>query len=95
MGGSAGAQIVLSGVAVVCCVHNREKREVIDPEHVKFLGKILGVEYDPTKHKLQVCACCENLHVRPDDTPSLCDDCQKVPTYVLHAPVPSPLEECF
>lgn len=81
---------VLSGVARVYCVHDREKRQVTDPEHVKFLGLVAGYVYDPKIHKLHLCACCENLFVALDDTPRLCDPCVGPLAHPLGGPLPGP-----
>lgn len=72
---STGLRPRLSGVAKVFCVHDREKRQVTDPEHVAFLGRVLNVAFDPRKHILQNCPCCQNLFVAADDTPTLCTVC--------------------
>ena len=89
---ATGTRIGLGGVAKVFCVHDRQKRQVTDPERVRFLGRALNVQYDPRHHKLQTCACCQNLFVTPDDTPRLCDRCSGVTAHPLAAPLPEPLE---
>ncbi len=83
---------VLSGAVAVYCVHDRQKRQVTDPEHVRFLGRAVGQEYDPRRHKLQTCACCQNLFVTRDDTPTLCTVCMGHTAHKLEAPVPDPIE---
>lgn len=66
-----------TGKAVVCCVHDRQKRVVVDPDQILYLGNILGVVYNPKHHKLVVCGCCQNLYVSPTDVPGLCPICVK------------------
>lgn len=85
-----GIAIGISGVAKVYCVHDREKRELTDPEDVSKLGASLGIVYDARKHKIHLCACCENLFVASDDTPRLCTQCMGVNTHPLGGPLPEP-----
>lgn len=79
----------LGGVAVVCCVHDREKRQVRTERQIVELGREVGVEYDPRQHRLFECACCENLFVDPGDEPRLCHACRGS---VIHAPA-APIAE--
>jgi hypothetical protein len=83
-------KLELGGVAKVYCVHDREKRAVTDWEQVSYLGRVAGVVYDPRRHKLHTCVCCENLFVASDDTPRLCDLCSGVIKHELEAPLPEP-----
>jgi hypothetical protein len=85
-----GFRTSLGGVAKVYCVHDREKRQVVDPEDVGTLGQSLGIIFDARKHKIHACACCENLFVASDDTPRLCDTCMGVSTHPLGGPLPEP-----
>jgi hypothetical protein len=71
----------VGGTAVVCCVHNREKRQVTD------------LAFDGRTHKPHMCACCENLFLRTDDVPHYCDQCGGKPFYRLAAPLPDPIGE--
>ena len=87
-----GVRLGIAGSAKVYCVHDRQKRQIVDPEHVRLLGRALNVQYNPRTHKLQTCACCQNLFVTPDDTPRLCDPCLGVTAHSLAAPIPEPLE---
>lgn len=89
---SHALRLVLGGSAKVFCVHDREKRVVTDPEHVRFLGSVLGLEYDARRHKLQLCACCQNLFPTFDDTPQLCAPCRGRNVHTLAASVPDPIE---
>jgi len=86
----AAVKLGIGGSAKVYCVHDRQKRQVRDPDAVKRLGRTLGVQYDPRKHTLQLCACCMNLFVAYDDTPRLCDPCQGPPKHPLGGPLPEP-----
>jgi hypothetical protein len=90
MNSSAGFRVALGGAAVVCCVHDREKRIVSDPERVAWLGNAAGIIYDPRLHKLHRCACCENLFVSEDDTPRLCHICSGGLKHELGGPLPDP-----
>lgn len=76
-----GFNMSISGVAVVCCVHDRIKREITD------------LEFDPTTHKPHLCACCENLFLRTDDVPHYCSRCGGRPLYPLAGPLPDPIGE--
>jgi hypothetical protein len=80
----------LGGVATIHCVHDRQKRQVTDPEQVAFLGRAVGQTYNPRRHKLIRCACCENLFVSNDDTPKLCQVCVGAASHRLEAPLPEP-----
>lgn len=71
-----GFNLQAGGVAVVCCVHDREKRQVTTDTQVAELGRTVGQTYDPRQHKLHHCACCQNLFVDPTDTPRYCHQCQ-------------------
>ena len=83
--------VSLSGVAVVCCVHDREKRQVRDLDMVVRLGRELGREYDPRTDKLLLCACCENVFVDSDDTPKFCHRCRGPLVHPLGGPLPDPI----
>jgi len=76
-----------SGVAVVCCLHDREKRQVTTPDHVAKLGLSLTPPriYNPRVDKIFLCACCENMFVSLDDTPKYCSICDPSKPFV-HAP---------
>ena len=65
-----GIHLSLGGVAKVYCVHDREKRQVTDPEDVRTLGASLGIVYDARKHKIHTCACCSNLFVASTTHPA-------------------------
>lgn len=80
----------LGGHVTVCCVHNREKRQVTDLDAIVRLGRQIGREFDPAQHKLQMCGCCANLFVTLDDTPRMCPACQGDLVYPLAAPLPEP-----
>jgi hypothetical protein len=74
-------QTVISATAVVCCVHDREKRRVTD------------LAFDPTREKVHLCVCCENLFTRPDDIPHYCEQCGARPVHPLMAPLKQPIGE--
>jgi hypothetical protein len=80
-GGTVGMRTVLEGVAVVCCVHDREKRKIIE------------LEFDPRETKVHLCACCENLFLERTDIPMFCPQCRRPPSYVLGGPLPDPIGE--
>lgn len=80
----------LSGVAVVCCIHDREKRQVTTEAHVAELGKLVGAVYDPVQHKLAHCPCCDNLFVQYDDEPKFCHVCRQSLVHPLGGPLPEP-----
>jgi uncharacterized paraquat-inducible protein A len=79
-----------SGKAVVCCVHDRVKREVITEAQVMAIGLEIGIRYNPIQHKLWVCSCCENLFVDPSDEPQYCKVCQVPPVHNHTSPLPKP-----
>jgi hypothetical protein len=89
--GAAPIQAVLGGTAVVCCVHDREKRRVTTEAQVARLGLEVGQIYDPVQHKLHRCACCENLFVDPSDEPRFCSVCQRPNVHPLGGPLPAPI----
>lgn len=84
-------RVALGGTAVVCCVHDREKRKVVTEAHVAQLGLQVGQLYDPAQHKLHRCACCENLFVDQTDTPRFCSVCQGPLRHPLGGPLPEPV----
>jgi hypothetical protein len=87
----SGIGVSITGTAVVCCVHDRPKREVVTEAHVAELGRRVGQKYDPKQHKLWLCSCCENLFVDPTDHPRLCHRCQtRPPQHPLGGPLPAP-----
>jgi hypothetical protein len=81
----------LSGTAVVCCPHDREKRRVTTEAQVAALGAEVGILYDPVQHKLHRCACCENLFVDPSDEPRYCTQCCGVLVHPLGGPLAPPI----
>jgi hypothetical protein len=78
MAGGA-VSIAIGGTAVVSCVHNREKRSVIE------------MAFDPKHTSIHLCACCENVFLQPSDTPMFCHQCRKNPVYPLGGPLPDPV----
>jgi hypothetical protein len=85
-----GFPLGLGGVATVFCVHDRQKRQVTDPEDVKKLGLSLGIVYDARKDIIHNCPCCENLFVTDNDTPTLCHPCLGISVHEVRAPLPEP-----
>lgn len=63
---SRGSPFGVSGKAVVCCVHGREKRANAD--HFEC-----DLARDGRPH---ICPCCQNLYAKPSDEPGLCPTCQ-------------------
>ena len=85
-------RIVLGGTAQVFCVHDREKRQVTTERQVAELGLLLPVPviFDRKLHKLQFCACCENLFFDISDEPRYCAVCQRPNVHALGGPLPPP-----
>lgn len=73
--------IAIGGKAVICCVHDRVKREITD------------LAFDPARHKAHLCACCENLFLRRDDIPHYCEQCGGRPVHPLAGNLPDPIGE--
>lgn len=92
MRSSSAFRVSLGGVAVVCCVHEREKRLVTSERQIAELGLQMRppVRYDPAQHKIHLCACCQNLFVSNGDEPRFCRPCQVPPAYALGGPLPEP-----
>lgn len=88
---TTGLRVQLGGTAVVCCVHDRVKREVVTESAVAALGLEHGIVYDPKRHKLHRCACCDNLFVDPSDAPRFCHTCQGPLVHELGGPLPEPV----
>jgi len=91
VGQSVGLSVSVGGKAIVCCVHDREKRTVTTERQVAQLGLRVGQIYDPAQHKLWKCACCDNLFVDPTDTPRYCAACQRPLVHALGGPLPKPV----
>ena len=70
---------VLSGVATVHCIHDRQKRQVNTLRQVAELGLTAGIVYNTKQHRLYKCACCENLFFDPSDEPRYCGPCTRNP----------------
>lgn len=87
---STGIRPTLGGVAVVCCVHDREKRQIVTETQVAALGLTVGQVYDPAQHRLFLCACCENLFVAVTDEPRYCSTCSQLPVHALGGPLAEP-----
>lgn len=71
----------VSGTFVICCVHDRPKRQVTD------------LAVDLRTHKPHLCTCCENLFTRTDDVPHYCPQCGGHPVHPLGGPIPDPIGE--
>lgn len=84
-------RIVLSGKAVICCPHDREKRQVTTDAQVVALGIRAGQVYDPRIHKIHRCACCGNLFVDTTDIPRFCRVCESPLVHALGGPLPDPI----
>jgi hypothetical protein len=87
---ASGVRPTLGGAAVVCCVHDREKRQVVTEAQVFALGLSVGQVYDPVQHRLFWCACCGNLFVAVSDEPRYCSTCSRPPTHLLGGPLAQP-----
>lgn len=86
-------QVSAGGVAVVCCVHDRPKRQITTETEVAELGLTVGQIYDPKQHKIHKCGCCENLFVDPTDIPRFCRVCEGPVEHELRGPLPNPIGE--
>lgn len=87
---AAGSRAVLGGRAVVCCVHDRQKRQVVTEAQVAAVGLEAGIVYDPRQHRIHRCACCSNLFVDPSDEPRYCETCRTPPVFALGGPLAAP-----
>lgn len=72
---TGGTRIALGGKAVVCCVHDRQKRQVVTEEQVALIGLEVGVVFKKGIHHTFKCACCENLFVADGTTERYCTTC--------------------
>lgn len=88
-----GFNLQASGTAVICCVHDRPKREVTTEQQVAELGLQVGQIYNPAQHRLHLCACCQNLFVDPSDEPRYCRRCQAPATHQINGRLPEPTGE--
>jgi hypothetical protein len=86
-------RLSVSGVAVVCCPHDREKRQVRTEAAVVELGARVGQVYDAALHRLCLCACCENLFVSLTDEPRFCAACERPNVHALGGDLPEPIGE--
>lgn len=91
MAGGA-VKISIGGVAKVYCIHDREKRVVTTEAQVAELGLLLPVPviFNPKIHKLQRCACCDNLFFDIGDEPRYCRPCQSSPMHQPGGPLAQP-----
>ena len=78
MSPTASVRPAFGGTAVVCCVHNREKRRVVE------------LAFDPALTKLHLCSCCENLFTERTDTPMFCPTCRGPLIHTPAGPLPNP-----
>lgn len=90
---ASGFPVAVSGQAVVCCVHDRQKRQVTTEAQVAELGLSVGQVYDPARHKLHMCGCCQNLFVDLSDIPRLCTVCSSPAMHELGGPLADPIGE--
>jgi len=75
-GGAVG--IAIGGTAVVCCVHNREKRSVTE------------MAFNPKLTSIHLCSCCENVFCERSDTPMFCPACRGENVHPLGGPLAAP-----
>lgn len=75
---SNAAGLTLGMTAIVCCVHDREKRQIVE------------LEFDITETKVHLCSCCENLFLEVSDEPMFCPTCRRPPKHLLGGPLPEP-----
>jgi hypothetical protein len=88
--GTRGIGLKLGGTAVVCCIHDREKRVVTTERDVATLGLEVGVIYDSKQHKIHLCACCQNLFVDVTDIPKYCTQCRGPNVHAQMGPLAPP-----
>ena len=86
-----GFRVSLGGKAVVCCVHDREKKQVTTEAQVIMLGLEYGVIFDPKIHRIHRCSCCQNLFVDVSDEPMHCTSCRRENVHVLGGPLNEPI----
>lgn len=87
---TAGARIALGGKAVVCCVHDRQKRQVTTEEQVIDLGTQVGIMFKKGIHHVHNCPCCDNLFVADGTTARYCTICTRAPVHALGGPLAEP-----
>jgi len=78
MATGGAVSVAIGGSAVVCCVHDREKRSVTE------------MRFDPRHTSIHLCSCCENVFCDPSDTPLFCHQCRTLPLHSLNGPLPAP-----
>jgi hypothetical protein len=89
-----GFRLSVSGTAVVCCVHDRQKRQVTTERQVFELGLEVGIVYDARQHRIHRCSCCDNLFFDVTDEPRYCELCN--PNRLVHplgGPLTAPIGE--
>jgi hypothetical protein len=84
-----GVGIGITGAAIVCCVHDRQKRELVDPDELRLLYR---AAYNTTPRVVARCACCDNLFAAFDDTPRLCTTCNGPTVHTVRGPLADPIE---
>lgn len=90
--GALNQAVVFSGYAVVCCVHDREKRVVNNEADVAALAEAAGTRYIKEWHgqHLHKCVCCENMFHDRSDEPMFCYVCRGPLVHPLGGPLPEP-----
>ena len=86
-----GVEISLSGTAVVCCVHDRQKRQVKSPDDCMRIAREAGVTL-MAHPKFQTCGCCENVFATFGDAPQYCHTCSGANVHLLGGPLNQPIE---
>ena len=86
-----GIQLVLGGTAAVYCVHDRQKRQIQNPDDCM---RLLWDAYkrDFRGVKFQTCGCCENVFAAITDIPQLCHQCNGSLKHRLGGPISDPIE---
>jgi hypothetical protein len=87
---ATGLRIAVTGRAVVCCVHDRQKRQIVTEEQVAELGLEIGVVFKKGIHHVHQCACCENLFVADGTTERYCTVCSGSLIHALGGPLAEP-----
>jgi len=87
-----GIELVLGGTAAVYCVHDRQKRQIRNPDDCMRLIRDTNARLLAFGAKFQTCGCCENVFPCVTDIPQLCPGCQGHNFHKLGGPLNDPIE---
>jgi hypothetical protein len=88
--GEGALRVSLGGKAEVCCVHNREKRQVTTEERLMELADIVNFRLKKGVHFIFNCTCCDNLFVDEGTEPRYCVLCRGPLVHPLGGPLKEP-----